>query len=359
MESIPSIRHRKNQFQLLMNKRPSPPRSAEKLLLWFLKEELAEEVLGDLDEKYYATLSKHSINKAKRNYWFQVIHYMRPFAFKFFRSKLLNNNAMFKHNFKVSYRQLLSNKVYSVINIGGLAMGLTVAMLIGLWAQDELSFNKYHKNYDHLYQLLRVNSDPDGVFVNTSLTTAMGTYLKDNYPDMIESAAMVRSRPQEIVFAYGTNKFRQAGLFVEPEIPEMLSLEMIRGTRDGLQELRGVMLSESFSKKLFGDEDPMNKLVRIDAEVDLMVTGIYRDIPNNSKFENAAYLARMELVVGPDNMNSWSNYNSYVFIHAKPNINTANLLANINEAYLPNFNDYAKESDMTFILHPIDRHFTV
>ncbi len=322
-------------------------------MLWFLKEELAEEVLGDLDEKFYTTLNKNNLSKAKRNYWFQVINYMRPFAFKFLRSKLFNNTAMVKHNFKVSYRQLLRNKVYSVINIGGLAMGLTVAMLIGLWVQDELSFNKYHKNYNNIYQLLRVNTDPDGIYVNTSLTTAMGTYLKTNYPDMIESASMVRARPQDMVFAYGENKFRQIGLFVEPEIPEMLSLEMIRGTKDGLADLRGVLLSETFSKKLFGDENPMNKLVKLNAEADLIVKGIYRDIPNNSEFENAGYLARMELIVGPDNMNIWSNYNAYVYVQLKDNVNPEPLLSSINEAYLPNFNEYAIESQMKFIMHPM------
>lgn len=152
-----------------MDNRPAPPKHAEKLLLWFLKEELAEEVLGDLDEKFYTTLKNNNTRKAKRNYWFQVIYYMRPFAFRFFKSKLFNNNAKVKHNFKVSYRQLLRNKVYSVINIGGLAMGLTVAMLIGLWVQDELEFNKYHKNYENIYQLLRVNTDPDGLFIKAAL----------------------------------------------------------------------------------------------------------------------------------------------------------------------------------------------
>ena len=123
------------------------PRLAQKILLRFLREDLAEEVLGDLEEKFYVTCKTRSVYKAKLGYWYQVLHYLRPFAIR--KSKPIHSNhyAMFQSYFKIGWRNLLKNKGYSLINIGGLAMGMAVALLIGFWMLDELSFNQYHKNY--------------------------------------------------------------------------------------------------------------------------------------------------------------------------------------------------------------------
>ena len=327
MGPVPIFGGRKSKLQYLVSNphQIPPPKMAERLLLIFLKDDLVEEVLGDLDEKFYSQIHKHSKTRAKRNYWYQVFNYMRPFAFKFFRSKLLNNNGMIKHNFKISYRQMLRNKAYSFINIAGLAMGLVVTMLIGLWIQDELAFNKYHNNYENTYHLLRHETEGGERYTNNSLVTAMGTYVGTNYPDMVERTVISRAQTQNRVISFDENKFRQVGLFMQEGAPAMLGLEMLRGTHDGLTDMKSILLSESFSKRLFGDEDPMNKTVKMDAKTDLLVTGIYKDIPNNSKFTEGKYLSRVELVVGTDNMNSWGNYNVDVYLQLKPNVDSKTL----------------------------------
>src|SRR5690606_13764639 len=110
-------------------------------------------VQGDLDERFYAVLKKESSWKATINYWYEVINYLRPFAIRKSISIPLNQYAMFQSYFKIGYRNLFRNKGYSSINIGGLAIGMAVAVLIGLWIHDELSFDKYHANYDRLTQV--------------------------------------------------------------------------------------------------------------------------------------------------------------------------------------------------------------
>ncbi|KYG80830.1 hypothetical protein AWW67_08385 [Roseivirga seohaensis] len=332
----------------------TPPRFAEKLLNWFIKDELAEEVLGDLDEKFYATLKQHSPRKAKRNYWFQVINYMRPFAFRFIKFK--NSNTMFNHNFKVSYRQMLKNKGYSFINIFGLAMGMVVAMLIGLWAQDELNYNKYHKNYDQIVQVLRAEDNGEGgVSVSNSLTTGMGTLIRESFPDQIESLFMVRSRTQAPVIGNGELKFRQIGVFLQPEGPEALSLEMIYGTTQGLKEKRSILLSESLSAKLFGKENPVGQNVQLNSSIDLLVGGVYKDLPKNSKFSNATFFSRLSLLLGetPEAFNVWNNYNIDVYIKLANNVNQDQLSALIAEKVKSNYDDWAKESGQTLFLHPM------
>lgn len=332
----------------------TPPRLAEKLLLWFLKDELAEEVLGDLDEKFYSTLTTHSTRKARRNYWFQVINYLRPFAFRFFKFK--NSNTMINHNFKVSYRHMLKNKGYSFINIGGLAMGMVVAMLIGLWVQDELNYNKYHKNYEQIAQVLRAEDNGEGgVSVSNSLTTGMGTLIRESFPDQIETLFMVRSRTQAPVVGNGELKFREIGVFLQPEGPEVLGLEMIYGTTEGLKEKRSILLSESLSKKLFDDENPLGKNVQINSSADLLVGGVYKDLPKNSKFSNATFFSRLSLLLGetPEAFNVWNNYNIDVYVKLAQHVDQNQLSSLIAEKVKGHYDDWAKESGQTLFLHPM------
>lgn len=261
---------------------------------------------------------------------------------------------MIKHNFKVSYRQMLRNKAFSFINIGGLAMGMVVAMLIGLWVQDELNFNKYHSNYEHIVHILRHEDDGmGGIQTNSSMTTGLGALVKERFPDMVKEVVMSRARPQNRVISYGETKFRETGGYMQQGGPEMLSLEMLRGTQNGLKELNSIMLSASLAQKLFGDEDPINKTVKINAGAERLITGVYKDIPNNSRFQSAAFLLRLQTLLGREYMNTWNNHNVDVYLQLNPGVDKENLTTLINEAAKPNFNDYARETNHQLFLHPI------
>src|SRR5688572_23199866 len=133
----------------------SPPKLAQRLLLRFLRNDLAEEVLGDLDEKFYVTAKERSAFRAKANYWYQVFNYLRPFAIRKSKSIYINRYDMLQNYFKIGWRNLLKNKGYSFINISGLAVGMAVAMIIGLWVFDELTFNRYHQNYPRIAQVMK------------------------------------------------------------------------------------------------------------------------------------------------------------------------------------------------------------
>lgn len=327
---------------------PKPPRSAEKLLLWFLRDDLAEEVLGDLDEKFYQTLDQQSLSSAKRNYWYQVIHYLRPFAISFFKSQLINT-AMVRHNFAISFRHLLKSKVYSLINIGGLALGMAVAMLIGLWVNDELSFNRYHNNYDHIVQVLR----HEEAATNTSMTTGMGTLIARNFSDHFEKVVMVRGRIEQRTLAYNDLKFTQKGYFMQKDGPELLGLKMKYGSHAGLTGINSIILSESVAIKLFGNTDPMNKLVRMNAEWDLKVTGVYEDIPENSEFSEASYFSTLDRYLkNRDGMDVWNNYNMYIFGQLNPQSDINQVSELIETAFLERLADF-EDGNTAFFLNPM------
>ncbi len=331
-----------------------PPRSAEKLLLWFLRDELAEEVLGDLDEKFYSTLTKQSVKKAKRNYWYQVMHYLRPFAIKKIKSKLINR-TMVKHNFKISYRQMLRHKGYSLINIGGLAMGMVVAMLIGLWVNDELTFNKYHDNYDQLVQVMRQENDGDERFTSPFLATGMGALLEEKYPDRLQDITMIRSRSQSRVLAAGENKFTFEGHFIEEKGPDLLGLRLKYGNINGLKDLNTIMLSESAAFGLFGDTDPTGKTVRMNAARDLEVVGVYENLPGNSSFRDRDFFAPLLRLFGGNEqlLNVWNNYNIYMFAKVQQNTDLNQLSSLVNETITERLGQRAVERDSRYFLFPM------
>lgn len=343
-----------------MNKReyhigPTPPRSAKKLLLWFLSDDLTEEVLGDLNEKFYQTLDKQSRSKATRNYWYQVLHYLRPFAIKTFKSKL-NSSIMVKHNFKVSYRQMLKNKGYSFINIGGLAMGMVVAMLIGLWVNDELAFNKYHDNYDQMVQIMRQESDGTERYTSPFLVTGMGALLKERFPDRLSEVTMIASRSQSRVLSAGENRFTFDGHFIEAPGPDLLGLKLKYGNIEGLKDQNTIMISESAANGLFGDTDPTGKLVKMNADRDLEVVGVYEDLPGNSSFREKDFFAPLLRLFGgnEDALNVWNNYNIHIYAKAQKNADLDQLGILVNEAITERLGQPAVDRNTRMIIYPMN-----
>jgi ABC-type antimicrobial peptide transport system permease subunit len=310
-----------------------PPKFAERFLLWFLNEELVEEVIGDLEEQYHDALKSRSTAKAKLSYWYQVLNYLRPFAFKNYRSNS-NNYAMFRNYFKIGYRNLSKNKGYSFINIGGLAIGMTVAMLISLWVNDELSFDKVHDHYDQIGQVLFHSEYDGGLETNRSVSTGLGTYLKDTYPSKFEQVVMVRARLEERLFGYKEDHYIEDGYYIQPEGPQMFGLDMVAGSIDGLGTLKSVLLSESLAHKIFADKDPIGELVRFNEQVDLEVKGVYKDLPKNSSFSDAAYLAPLDVYLyGWSDLNVWDNQNMSLYVQLREGVAWEATSALIKDAY--------------------------
>ena len=330
-----------------------PPRLAKGLLRRFLRDSLKEEVEGDLEEKFYVTLKTKSYFSAKLNYWYQILNYMRPFAIRKSRSIYLNHYAMYQSYFKIGWRNLVKNKGYSLINIGGLAIGMAVALLIGLWINDELSFNKYHKNYDTIAKVYR-NNNYGEIESNTSTVVGLGTLLRSEYGTHFKNVVMVRQRMEERVLSFGEKKLTQGGYFMQPEGVEMFGLKMIHGSGNKfLDDMMSVILSESLSKKLFGNGDPVNKIITMDGVNDLIVTGVYEDLPKTSELYGVTFFAPLQLFVGGKNkLDSWDNYNMTVYVQVHSEGEFKSVSGIIKDAMLPHINQEDKSKPELF-LHPM------
>ncbi|MBZ5856835.1 ABC transporter permease [Flavihumibacter profundi] len=195
---------------------------------------------------------------------------------------------------KIAWRNLVKSKAYSAINIGGLAVGMSVAILIGLWIWDELSFDKYHKNYDSIVRVMQHQSYNGEIGTQFSNPAVLAQEIRNKYPNDFRYVLQSSWNFQHTL-AYGQKKLLKTGSFIEPGITEMLSLKMLKGTRDGLKEPYSILLSASVAKAYFGDADPMEKTLRLDNKVDLKVTGVYEDLPYNTSFRELSYIMPWEL----------------------------------------------------------------
>jgi len=192
---------------------------------------------------------------------------------------------MLKHYFLWSWRNLLKTKGYSLINVSGLTLGMTIAMLIGLWIHDELSFNQYHENYEDLAQVWGGSTDPETGTIEglLALQYPVADLLRNGYPQYFKHVSMAWWI-SDYALATEDKKFNKIGLFVEEDALTMLSLNMIKGSFQSLHDPHSAVLSASTAKAIFGDKDPINQTLRINNKLDVTVTGVFEDIPRNSSF---------------------------------------------------------------------------
>lgn len=203
---------------------------------------------------------------------------------------------MIKHNIKIAWRNLQRNKGYSAINIGGLALGMAVVIMIGLWVFDEFTFNKYHKNHDKVAQIYNRSFNPDKGEIEAFPSTmyVMGTVIKENYKDYFQHVVRATWVGDYVITAEGKN-YTQAGQFIESDALDMLSLKMIQGSHASLEDLNAVVLSKSAALAVFGNKDPIDQPIKINNEMDAVVKGVYEDLPKNNDFEKVKIFANWNL----------------------------------------------------------------
>src|SRR5450432_836315 len=197
---------------------------------------------------------------------------------------------MFKNYFKIAWRNLIKNKVYSVINILGLATGMAVTILIALWIWDEVNYDKYHTNHQQLAQVMATLTDQDNKMETvTDVCGPIGDELRNKYGSDFKNVCMTWYNINHVL-AVGNKKIVGSGTYVEPNFPSMFSLRMLKGNLNALTDPSAVLLSASLAKTLFGNEDALNKVINFDNEESYKVGGVYDDPPHNSTFHETRFL---------------------------------------------------------------------
>lgn len=341
-----------------------PPGFFHFLLRKRLNEEAQEEVLGDLQELYERWVESSGVVLANIRYVMQVLFYLRrlperlkkkPAPFYLNASSTINK-AMFKSSLKIAWRQLLKSKGYTAINIGGLAVGMAVVLMIGLWVWDELSFNRYHKDYKRLAQVWQmVNFDGNNSFYN-SVPVPMSEELRTKYPEVEASA--VASNTRDIVAAYGEKSLMQTVVFAEPAFPSMLGLQLTAGSIDALEDMQSVLLSQSSAQAFFGTAPAMGKMIRLNDKADVKVAGIYKDLPRNTTFNDVDFIGAWSLYTKMDANarfaeGSWDENSFQVFALLKNGVDMTRMSGKIRNTRMRMENPPPYKP--AFFFHPMDK----
>lgn len=233
---------------------------------------------------------------------------------------------MILNYFKIALRNLVKNKVYSFINIGGLAVGMSVAILIGLWIYDELSYDKYHKNYESVAQIRSIGTDPNTGITRSgpALQFPLGTSLKNNYKHYFKHV-LLSFWFGDYTLSTGNEKYPKRGEFIDGDVIDMLSLKMLKGSAASLKDPHSVILSKSTAEAIFGSQNPINRNLKIDNRMDVVVTGIYEDMPKNNRFSEVQFFCPWSLWVSSNdwvktNENEWNNSSFNVYVQLQPNV---------------------------------------
>lgn len=264
---------------------------------------------------------------------------------------------MVKNYFKIAWRNLLKNKKSSFINISGLAIGMAVAMLIGLWIWDELTYNMHHKNYDRVVQLQQKQTGNGIIYTGQALPFPIGEELRTNYGNNFKYLAMASWQGPHILTS-GEKHLNKNGIYIDKDGPSILSLNMVKGTATGLANPNSIIISEKTARTFFGDTDPMNQVMKIDGALDVKVTGVFKDLPKNTTFNELEFLAPWDLYKTSEPWLSraatqWGNNSFQCFAQLADNITLATANSNIKNSKLDKVPAEEKKYNSIIFAHPM------
>jgi len=329
------------------------PRLAQEILLRFLREDLAEEVLGDLEEKFYDTCKTRSVYKAKLSYWYQVFHYVRPFAIR--KSKPMHPNlyAMYKSYFKIGWRNLIKNKGYSLINIGGLATGLACCILIGLYTWDEYNYDRFHSQFNNIYRVIDQQIQA-GTTYNVAVTPGpLAGALKNDFPEILQTCRL--GKKWNGILQVDSLYFEPKEMVVtDNSFFSLFDFKLLLGnSKKALLEPDEVVISESLATRIFGpDWQYSNKVLgqqmQFNKDRTLTLVGIVQDPPSNSHIQFDALLSLRfdELDARSYNWGS-NNYHTYILVNPEADAKA------LNEKLYKHLAKYSPDTNITLSLQAL------
>jgi putative ABC transport system permease protein len=269
---------------------------------------------------------------------------------------------MLKNYLKIAVRNLLKHKAYSFINIAGLALGMTCCLLILLYVQHELSYDRFHRQADRIYRIFWQSGNPQ-----TRTPHPMAQAMARDFAE-IESAVSLSpiwgpglTRPQFSV-RYGDKRFEEREVFsADSTFFEVFSFRLIKGDpRTALRSPASLVITERMAEKYFGEEEPMGKVLTVNNSVDLKVTGVMENVPAHSHFHFDFLISYVLLKMRETgSYYEWEDFGHYNYVKLAPNADPEMLEAKIPEWFL-SYNDWPaddveelKDGRVAFRLQPI------
>lgn len=266
---------------------------------------------------------------------------------------------MIKNYFKTAWRNLLRNRASSFINIGGLAIGMAVAILIGLWMHDELSFDKNFVHYNRIAKVIQNVTNNGEVQTWHNLPYPLAEELRKNYGSDFKHVILSTGIGNHIL-SYDEKKLSKNGAYFEKDAPELFSLKMLYGKWSSLSDPSTIIISASASKAYFGNEDPLNKVMKIDNDFSVKVGGVYEDFPLNSSFADLHFMAPWDLIYnqpnGIKNMEDpWRPNGFAIYVQLNDNVDISKASLKIKDAKLKKVNPQLAKKKPALFLFPMEK----
>ncbi|MEI3800434.1 MULTISPECIES: ABC transporter permease [unclassified Chitinophaga] len=259
---------------------------------------------------------------------------------------------MLQNYFKVAWRNLIRNKWFSFINISGLSIGMAGVILILIWIQHEISFDKFHPHKDRLYEAYGLSTMNGSLFAISSTSQPLGPALKQEFPD-VENTTRFSSVNSFLITAENKQLTGVEGGFADPAYLEMFDFPLAEGAPGGqLKDVHSIVVTEKLAKKLFGNGEALNKTLRLNTEDVVTITGVLKDLPSNTRF-NFEYLLPWSLLKQKGwNNDSWLSNNTSTFVLLKPHVSVT--------AFNNKFSDFTRRHSgkmdvWTHFLHPLSQ----
>lgn len=295
-------------------KQVQPPKWADRFLEWYCRPELLEEIQGDLYELFDRRSEVRSPRQASFRYVWDVFRSFRLSTIKNLHFQL--PYTMIGHYIKISRRNLWKHKSYTAINILGLTVGIATSMLIFLWTQDELSYDKFHDNIDELHQVkvnIRIGDGPEQTWGSTPYPLA--EKLEKDYPEIEKAHYVANQRGQ--LLSIGDQSFKQDGMALDTGFLKSFSFPLITGEAR-LHEPNNILINRSIAEKFFGEnwqnQNILGQSITVNNQREYQITGVLEDVPLNSSI-NFDFLFSLEEYLSRTPWNrEWGNYNHEIYL---------------------------------------------
>lgn len=329
-----------------MKKENAPPRWAIRFFLWYCNDHLADAVLGDLLQLYDRRLETYSKRKADFLFIFNALQFIQPFAIRRQSpSHTVNSVDMIENYFKIAWRNMLLQRMYTAIKVGGFAIGLATCMVIALYLRHELNYDTHYADRDNIYRLYNEETGPDaGKWISTPPMVA--SMIKESYPEIISSGRLILqdwyNAGENLVRRddQAENTFEEGFAYADNDLLTILEIPMVYGDRaTALKNPKTIVISREKADKYFKGEDPLGKTLVLDDDLELSFTigGVMENFSPNSHLQVDFFITLSGVEFWQGEQADWCCWNYANYLKVRPGTNVADLeakLASMKDVYI-------------------------
>lgn len=325
------------QAKLYMNqKSPHPPRWADRLLEWYCKPDMLEDLQGDLYEHFKRHVAEKGKKRARLLYGLNVVKFFKPYTVQ--QLKILDQITqitMFKNYFKTSLRSIARNKLFSAINVFGLAVSMSVCLLMITMYTEVKTYDRFHEDVENLYRINNwqqyMEREPNQ-FASTSFL--LGKRMKEDVPGLASITQLRRGAGGDATV--GVNTFPIDALYADEEFFDVLTFKLLRGNaKEALLNPNSIVITDEVAEKLFKGQDPLDQTIEL-RDNNYTVTGVVEKPPFNShmKFEALLSMSTHVQKMEESDNNNWLNFNNmwqyYIYFRPEGGVSTDDIQARLD-----------------------------